>query len=161
MVEIDKHAGTVNIRKLRIDELFHFYELPAEPGKFFATEKDALDAILEFAAKGNTGYIRLKMEYTADISSNFNQMVYEIIERSANKDSIRYNPRIIWHGAPDNSKENGTDQKFEIEDLQQMTDPVQFIEKTIDKYPHLNIDEIREAFIEVEKEVQALKEMEK
>ena len=53
------------------------------------------------------------------------------------------------------------DIKFEIADIQQMTNPLDFIEKTIEQYPTLTLEEIREAFNEVEKEIKRLDEEEK
>ena len=43
-------------------------------------------------------------------------------------------------------------------DLQQMDDPMEFIERTKNQYPGLNMDDVRLAFEEVKEEVQRLKE---
>ena len=47
---------------------------------------------------------------------------------------------------------------FEVADLQQMTDPMDFIEQTIDHYNGLTLDEIRSAFVEIEEECRKLQE---
>ena len=41
---------------------------------------------------------------------------------------------------------------FEVADLQQMTDPMKFIEQTIDHYNGLSLEEIRSAFEAIETE---------
>ena len=48
--------------------------------------------------------------------------------------------------------------EFEIADLQQMTDPMTFIEKTFNQYVGLDFDEVRQAFEEVKIEVLREKE---
>ena len=39
-----------------------------------------------------------------------------------------------------------------------MTDPVEFIMKTKDQYPELDMDEVRDAFEEVKREIRRMKE---
>jgi exonuclease SbcD len=39
-----------------------------------------------------------------------------------------------------------------------MDDPMQFIEKTIDQYPELSLDELREAFKDVTEEIRKMEE---
>ena len=48
--------------------------------------------------------------------------------------------------------------EFEVAELQQMTDPILFIEKTIDQYKDLNIKMVREAFEEVKAEMRRIEE---
>ena len=43
-------------------------------------------------------------------------------------------------------------------ELQQMTDPLVFIERTKEKYPNLSMNEIREAFAEIEEEIRLMGE---
>ena len=47
---------------------------------------------------------------------------------------------------------------FEVADLQQMTDPMQFIEQTIDHYNGLSLEELRCAFEEIENECHRIQE---
>ena len=47
---------------------------------------------------------------------------------------------------------------FEVAELQQMKDPVDFIEKTMDQYPGLDLDEVRSAFEEVKAEIKRKQE---
>ena len=43
-------------------------------------------------------------------------------------------------------------------ELQQMTDPIAFIEKTLDQYPGLDLDDLRSAFEEVRQEIKRERE---
>jgi hypothetical protein len=47
---------------------------------------------------------------------------------------------------------------FEVADLQQMEDPMEFIERTKDQYPGLNLEDVRLAFEEVKEEMLRLEE---
>ena len=158
LVEIDKHGGTVKIEQLRIDELRHFYILPKD-GSSFTSSDEAINAIGQFCQDYKSGYIRLRIDNKTDIPSNFNQMVYDCL--ALTNDEVRYNPKILWTGQTTNTDSEQKDIKFEIADIQQMTNPLDFIEKTIEQYPTLTIEEIREAFNEVEKEIKRMDEEEK
>ena len=158
LVDIDKHNGNVSIKQLRIDELRHFYILP-EDGSSLQSSEEAISAIKNFCETKKSGYIRLRIDYTADLPSNFNQMVYDCL--ATTNDEVRYNPKIIWTGITEipNTEEHKT--TFEVEEIKQMTNPLLFIEKTINQYPTLDIDEVRKAFEEVEKEISQMYEEEK
>ena len=93
LVDIDRHKGQVNLRQLRIDELRHFFVLPADDASFTSAE-DAIKAIRAFAERQKKGYFRLRIDYKTALPSNFSQMVYEAI--ATYNDEIRYNPKIIW-----------------------------------------------------------------
>lgn len=149
LVEIDHHGGEVKIRQLRIQESRHFYELP-EVGAFH-DEQEALDAVQQFVEKGR-GYLRLKFDYHASVSSQFNQKVYDLMV--GKEDRVRYNPKIVWDGQPDTPDMEEDKPIFQVAELQQMSDPMDFIERTIDQYPDLNIEELRKAFVEIEEEVE-------
>lgn len=156
VVEIDQHEGNVSIRQLRIDELRHFYTLPMSGGVFV----DADEAIREiecFAQTHGRGYIQLQMDYKIILPSDFNQQVYDVL--APYNEEIRYNPKIRWIGTP--AKAEGDEKLvFEVAELQQMTDPMTFIEKTIGQYPGFGLEELREAFEEVKVEVERLREQE-
>ena len=59
---------------------------------------------------------------------------------------------------PDNDPTETVKPTFEIADLQQMTEPFKFVEKTIDQYPELDLDEVREAFREISEKVKQMDE---
>ena len=158
LVEIDKHEGTVKIEQLRIDELRHFYVLPEDESSFTSSD-DAIDAIKQFCENKKSGYIRLRVDNKTDLPSNFNQMVYDCL--ALTNDEVRYNPKILWTGATTDTNSEQNDIKFEIADIQQMTNPLDFIEKTIEQYPTLTLEEIREAFKEVKEEILQMDEEEK
>lgn len=158
VVDIDCHGGTVSIRQLRIDELRHFYVLPLD-GSSFTSADDAIEAIRLFTKEGDRGYIRLRFDYAANLPSNFNQMVYDMLQPY--NDEWRYNPKMLWTGQDDTQQEEREERVFEVAELQQMTDPMQFIERTKDQYPDLDIDDVRLAFEEVKAEMQRLAEMHK
>lgn len=150
IVEIDGHAGNVRVRQNRIDELRHFYELPLDG----STIKDADEAeavIRDFCATHERGYIRLRVDYKADLPANFCQTVYDIL--AATGDEVRFNPKHIWIGAQEDTGTENVKPVFEIADFQQMEDPMTFIEKTSSQYPDLNLDMVREAFDEVRAEL--------
>lgn len=153
LVEIDHHGGAVQLTRLRINELRHFYQLPDTHS--IQSEQEALDTIKAFAEEHHSGYIRLTISYNAFISSNFTQQVYKLLESYHNE--VRYNPRIIWTDIPLKEVES-TKPIYEVADLQQMVDPMQFIEKTLNHYPDLTIEELREAFREIEIERVRLQE---
>ena len=148
LVEIEHHGGEAQIQQLRIDELRHFYTLPQDGGSFTSVE-EALDAVRLFKEEKGSGYIRLCVEVATPLPANFSQMVYD--ELATTGDEVRYNPKIIWTGQDPKLSEEKEKPTFEVAELQQMTNPLEFIEKTIDQYPGLNMEEVRLAFEEIEK----------
>lgn len=156
VVDIDKHGGSVSIRQLRIHELRHFYTLP-QSGASYQSEEEALDGVRDFCINSlEGGYIRLQISYDTVLSANFTQQVYDLI--APYNDTVRYNAKIIWTGAPSSNESTLQKPVFEIADLQQMTEPMTFIEKTFSQYPGLDLDEVRQAFEEVKIEIQREKE---
>ena len=154
VVEMDARGGDVRVRQIRIDELRHFYELPLD-GSSFASSDEALAAVKDFAEKYGKGYIRLRFDYEAAVPSNFNNSVYDLIREY--NDEIRFNPKHIWTGAPSDLEATVEKPVFEVAELQQMTDPMTFIEKTAEQYPGLDMDEVRAAFEEVKQEIERMK----
>ena len=151
VVDIDKHGGNVSICQLRINELRHFYTLP-QNGASYQSEKEALDGVRDFCTNHlEGGYIRLQIDYDTVLSANFTQQVYDLIDPY--KGRVRYNAKIIWIGAPNSNESTQQKPVFEIADLQQMTDPMTFIEKTLNQYEGLDLNEVRLAFEEVKREV--------
>lgn len=67
------------------------------------------------------------MDYATSLPSDFNQMVYTITD--AYNGELRYNPKIKWTGTSENNTVEATKPKFEVAEIQQMTNPVLFIEK--------------------------------
>lgn len=157
LVDIDRHGGQVTVRQLRIDELRHFYTLPEDPNAAFADENEALEGVKNFCQTVGRGYIRLKVQYSADLSANFDQKVYDILESHGNE--VRYNPKTLWIGEPEKSQDE-IKQTFELAELQQMTDPMEFIEKTQAQYPKLDLQFLHDVIKEIEAEVERIKEKE-
>lgn len=155
MVEIDRHEGNVSIRQLRIDERRHFYVLPLDGSSFTLAEK-AIEAMKQFTGKGERGYIRFRFDQGANLPSNFNQMVYD--ELLPYNEEWRYNPKILWTGQDVGQQQYKEQLVFEVAELQQMTDPMLFIERTKDQYPGLDIEDVRQAFEEVKAEIRRLDE---
>lgn len=149
VVEIPSHGADVTIRQLRIDELRHFYILP-EDGRSFMDADSALEAVKAFSEEKGKGYFRLRIDDKAPLPSNFSQAVYDILK--AYDDEVRFNPKTIWTGKTEEVKEEERP-SFEVAELQQMTDPMNFIEKTKDQYPDLDLDMVREALEEVRQEM--------
>lgn len=146
VVEMDCHGGEVAIRPLRIDELRHFYVLP-EGEDCYSSADEALRGLDEFIGGKPRGYVRFRIDLKADVPSNFNQMVYETLE--AYGAEWRYNPKVIWVGEA--TEVAAVRPTFEVEDLSQMADPINFIKKTIHQYPGLELDDVSDAFEEVKR----------
>ena len=155
LVDIDHHGGQVTVRQLRIDELRHFYTLPEDPNAAFADEEEALEGVKSFCQTVGSGYIRLKVQYSADLSANFAQN--DILESRGNE--VRYNPKTLWIGEPEKSQDE-IKQTFELAELQQMNDPIEFIEKTKVQYPRLDFHFLNDVIKEIEAEVERIKEKE-
>jgi len=155
MVTIDRHRGDVTIQQLRIDELRHFYTLPTD-GSSYQSEEEALEGVNDFCKEHGRGYIRLQIDYHTALSANFTQQVYSLI--APYNDEVRYNAKIIWTGVPDKNEHTLQKPAFEVAELQQMTNPINFIEKTLDQYPGLDLEELRSAFEEVKTEIQKMDE---
>lgn len=156
VVTIGEHGGEVNVRQLRIDELRHFHILP-EDGSSFTDADAAVNAVKNFADTVGSGYIRLRFDYAADIPADFNQNMYDTLKPYG--EEVRYNPQIIWTGKPEETE--GEKPVFQVAELQQMKDPMVFIEKTASQYPGLDLDEVREAFMEVKDEIERYEDEQK
>ena len=155
VVEIDKHGGNVTLHQLRINELRHFYTLPLD-GSSYHTEKEALNDVKTFCENRGKGYIRLQVDYNTYLSANFTQQVYDLISNYG--DEVRYNAKVVWTGLPNKNEEADNKPIFEVAELQQMTDPIAFIERTINQYPGIEIEDLRTAFEEVRYEIQRYNE---
>ena len=153
LVEIGHHGDEVKLTRLRINELLHFYELPL--GRSAQSCDEALSALKSFVEERQCGYIRFKIDYHVELPSDFNQQVYEMIEHCVT--DVRYNPKILWTNVPE-SEAVRKRPLFEVEDLQQMDDPIHFVEETIAHYSDLSLDEVRAAFEEIEAESRAIQE---
>lgn len=158
IVEVERHNGTVRITQKRIRQLRHFFVLPSDD-RSFMSEKEALSAISDFMGENSSGYFRLKFDYSASVSSNFSQMVYDLIAKKY--DEIRYNPKIIWTGDCESDSEGNDRSEFEISDFQEMKNPSDFILRTIDQYPGLTPEMIKDVFQEIENEITLMDETEK
>lgn len=150
LVEIPAHGADVTVRPLRINELRHFFILP-DGGKSYLSEEDALEGVKGFCEKVETGYFRLCVDAGVSLSSNFNKKVYDILTPYG--EEVRFNPKTIWAG--EIRKEEVVEKPvFEVAELQQMQDPVDFIEKTRSQYQGLpDADELRRLFDEVRDEI--------
>ena len=155
MVDIDRHKGDVSIRQLRIEELRHFYVLPLD-GSSFTSAEEAIEALKQVTSEGARGYIRFRFDHTTNLPSNFSQMVYDAL--LPYKDEWRYNPKMLWTGQDDAQQQEKEQQVFEVAELQQMTDPMQFFERIKDQYPWLDIEDVRQAFEEVKAEMHRMDE---
>lgn len=156
LVDIDSHGGNVKIRQLQIDQLRHFHVLP-EDGSSYATAEDALAGVAEFAgmvASGRRrGYFRLRIDMAADLPSDFINKVYATLDSMNVADEARFNPKTIWTGGAEKGSDRADRPEFEVADLQQMANPITFVEKTFDDYAdlHLSLSDLRDAFATVER----------
>ncbi len=155
VVEIRQRGGEVKIRQRIIDELRHFWHLPLDGGSFCSAD-DAKAAVEDLVKRHGRGYFRLRFDYAASIPANFNNEIYDILALSG--DEMRFNPKHIWTGAPDATAAESTKPIFEVAELQQMTDPIAFIEKTADQYPDFDLHDLRDAFDEVRAELRRIED---
>ncbi len=155
IVEIGQRGGEVKIRQKFIDEYRHFWELPLD-GSSFTSADDAITAVENLVNQYQRGYFRLRFDYRAAIPANFNNEIYDLLALSG--DEMRFNPKHIWTGAPVRTAEESVKPTFEVAEIQQMTDPMTFIEKTADQYPDFDLHDLRDAFDEVKAEVKRLEE---
>lgn len=160
IVEIDRHCGQVRIRQHRIHQLRHFKTLPTPGEPDFNDAEEALAALETLASAPDRNpagdYVRFRLPRTIWLPSDFSQRVYDIIARHG--ESLRYNPKIEWIGAAATDSGAEAVPQFEVAELQQMHDPLQFIRQTIDQYAGLDLGVIEEAFDEIRREVAALSE---
>jgi exonuclease SbcD len=92
----------------------------------------------------------LRIDSIAALPADFTQTIYRKIETTEGR--VRWNPNTITENeirTPSYEKEP----VFKVAELQQMSDPLVFIRKTIDQYPELNIDELVADFKEIEDEI--------
>lgn len=158
LIDIDSHGGEVRIRQLKIDQLRHFITLPLKDDPF-DNQKKIIKYLKKFIESENGCYIRFRVKNGTDLSSDFNNLVYEIIEKE-NID-IRYNPKIIWTGetAATTTEDEGS-AEIAVEEIQQIRDPLDFIRMTANKYPTLDLDSLADAFAEIEEELIRMQEEE-
>ncbi|MDE6010504.1 MAG: exonuclease SbcCD subunit D [Muribaculaceae bacterium] len=159
VVRIDRHGGEVSIRTRRIEQLRHFHVLSFTDEDSTVTAEEALKLLERKAKEGETGYFRFRLDRSTALPPDFTQRVYAII--SAYGDKLRYNPKIDWTGSDPKSEAEESRPRFEVAELQQMTDPMQFIEKTIDQYSGLSLTDLRAAFRDIEGEMRRMAEEEK
>lgn len=157
LVDVDSHGGNVTINRIRINQLRHFHIIPDSP-EAITSEKDALKLLKKFIDTHSGAYIRFKLSTTADISPNFDTKVYDLIE-NCDKD-IRYNPNTLWVSPvqDDDEAEAVSAATFEVSELQQMANPLEFVQRTIDRYPSLSDINLEEAFAEIEDEIRRMDE---
>lgn len=155
LVDIERHGGPVRLRRLRVDELRHFYTLPLSEGTPMGSAEEIYAAIDDFCNRNKSGYLRLRIDYNTPLPPDFLQTVYRRLEQTGNE--VRFNPKTEWTGTP--THESGQAMPvFEVAELQQMTDPMKFIEQTIAHYPTFTLDTLREDFKLVEEEVRRMAE---
>ncbi|MDE7413331.1 MAG: exonuclease SbcCD subunit D [Muribaculaceae bacterium] len=160
LVEIADHKGEVKIKTLPISQLRHFVILPKE-GDPFDNQKQILKFLKKWVKDNRGYYIRLRVKTGTDLSSDFSNNVYSLIENEGY--DLRYNPKIIWE-AEDNSGQEEKDDKennrmeFEVEEIQQISDPLQFIRMTADRFPAIDLASLEDTFLEISKELKAMDE---
>ncbi len=157
LIDMEKRGEKIRIRQLPVEQLRHFKILPVTE-KAFESEKDALTELKKYIKKGTEhSYLRLRFKETVILAPDFNNKVYTLIE-SSGKD-LRYNPRHIRvTEAKDPNPTNDPENDLRLETLTQMENPLDFIRLASSKFPDLTIEEIEDAFAEVETELTRMKE---
>ena len=151
LVDIDRHNGNVELQRLTINELRHFYLLPDIDKDAAQSAEEIYSLIDDFCTAKGSGYIRLRIDSKTALPADFIQTIYDKLEATGNE--VRFNPKTIWeNGTEEDCEEKKPD--FEVAELQQMTNPLEFVRKIIDQYPDLNIGELESDFAEIEAEMQ-------
>ena len=150
LVDIDRHGGTVELTRLRIDELRHFFILPPNGTPAASSAEEVYDMVDGFCRETGSGYIRLRIDRRTPIPVDFVQTIYRRLEETGNE--VRFNPKTIFEN-DDEQPEESVRPVFEIAELKQMTDPLDFVRKMIDSFPELDINQLEEDFKEVENEI--------
>ncbi|MBR3827672.1 MAG: hypothetical protein IKJ40_00005, partial [Bacteroidales bacterium] len=148
LVDIDRRGGTVNLTRLRIDQLMDFYTLP-ETGKEPAMSADEIIALVDDFCSSKKGYIRLRIDSSAALPSDFAQSIYRKTE--ATEGRVRWNPNTITENSTP-AADNDTKPAFKVAELQQIN-PLDFIRKTIHLYPELDLEQLEEDFKTIEEEL--------
>ena len=112
-----------------------------------------------FVAQGKRGYIRFRFDVHTCLPPNFSQLVYDTL--LPYNDEWRYNPKVLWTGQSEQTGNETVKPVFEVAELQQMSDPMVFIERTKDQYPGLDLDDVRQALEEVKAEIRRMDEEKK
>jgi exonuclease SbcD len=123
--------------------------VPPLDAKPAASAEEVEVLLSEFCRTHERGYLRLNLDYRAS-DLNLRRVVYPLLEATNNE--VRYNPNAIWQNRTevDGGK---TAPVFEVTELSQMTNPLEFVLKTIEHYPSLNPDTLEADFAEIEKEL--------
>ena len=158
LVDIERHGGQITIEQLRINELRHFYVLP-EDGSSYTSIDQVMQGVQQFCEQRGSGYFRLRVDHQTDLPANLNQMIYDLLARTG--DEVRFNPKTLWTGKTTTSDASAESPKFDVPELQQMTDPLMFVQKIIDQLPDLDLQEVSEAFDLVRQELLLMDEEEK
>lgn len=149
LVDIEPENHTIKIKQLHIDQLRHFYTLPEEKNKSFLSEKEIFQNLKLFTKTHTTGYIRLKVDYKVNLSSDFTHQIYSILESDGM--DLRFNPKIIWTGREEeNTSGKEGEAEMTMEEIQQIVNPLDFVLSSIDSYPTLSKEEVENAFKEIE-----------
>ena len=83
--------------------------------------------------------------------------MYDLLESHGGE--VRYNPKTLWIGEPE-KRQDEVKPAFEVAELQQMSDPMEFIKKTQAQYPKLDLQFLHDAIKEIEAEVKRIREKE-
>lgn len=157
VVDMDRREGRVTLKQLRIDEYYHFYDLPETEAGMTSIEeiRQAVSTFCENPDK--RGYFRLKIDANAIIEDDVDKAVEAIIGEQYKEDK-RFNPRPLFVGERKEAEHSRKPMVFDIAELQQMTDPLAFIEKTRNRYPDLDFTQLNDDFLRVQEEITLMRE---
>lgn len=158
MVTITTHQGEVTIRQLRIQQLRHFYELPAPTQPAADSWDEAREAIQRFVNEGGRGYIRLRMARQARLAADYQQRIYDMLQPF--DDEVRYNPKILWEGADAEVLVSDKKPEIPVAVIQEMAgNPLEFVKHTIEQYPEFTLEQLCDDFEAIDQEVRRLNEL--
>lgn len=157
LVEVDHHGGTVSIQPLSVQPLRPFYILPPTDRPPLRNINEVRQTVADFCSAVGRGYFRLRLDFASAFPADIGQQIYSLIEST--RGEVRFNPKHLWEGAPEGTSDSEERQPtFRMADLQQMSSPLQFVQRVAHLYPDLDIARLDDDFRLVEEEVLRLSE---
>ena len=156
LVDIARHGGGTTLRRLRVDQRRHFFDIPSRPAPAAKSFEEVMTAVDECYRQHGGGYIRLRVDHGASLPVDFINRLYNHLDETTHNE-LRLNPKTIWENKP-TATDDTSRPTFLIAELQQMTDPLQFVKQTIDRYDGLDVDKLDSFFSEIEAELRLMDE---
>jgi hypothetical protein len=109
------------------------------------TEEELKQTVRAFVTDTDRrGYFRLRIRHALHRDCDPDKVVEQLI--AGHEEKARFNPQTLYENLPDETHTTNEEVVFEVEEFQQMTDPLTFIRKTINQYPNLEQKSLEDDF---------------